>query len=164
MRIDLGRSAGVITAIQLLWLTGLRSHLPTPRNSRVIKRTHIKIVNGVGSTCIHKGHLNKSFHILTRLAQLAQHHTSDLMAVGSIPTVRKNFLFCIFSLSMCSWQVDWCHTNEIKHEIHPRYIGAQREWSFERKMAAALGPSTRVFKECIVALSNQSHSLSQWLS
>ena len=42
LRTDLGRSVGVTTATQLVWLTGLRAHLPTPRNSRVIKRTHIK--------------------------------------------------------------------------------------------------------------------------
>ena len=41
LRTDLGRSVGVTTATQLVWLTGLRAHLPTPRNSRVIKRTHI---------------------------------------------------------------------------------------------------------------------------
>ena len=39
--IDLGRSVGVTTATQLMWLTGLRAHLPTLRNNRVIKRTHI---------------------------------------------------------------------------------------------------------------------------
>ena len=38
---DLGRSVGVTTATQKVWLAGLRAHLPTPRNSRVIKRTHI---------------------------------------------------------------------------------------------------------------------------
>ena len=43
LRTDLGRSVGVTKATQLVWLTGLRSHLPTPRNSRVIKRTHLKI-------------------------------------------------------------------------------------------------------------------------
>ena len=41
LRTDLGRSVGVTTATQLVWLTGLLAHLPTPRNSRVIKRTHI---------------------------------------------------------------------------------------------------------------------------
>ena len=41
LRTDLGRSVGVTTATQLVWLTGLRAHLPTPRNSREIKRTHI---------------------------------------------------------------------------------------------------------------------------
>ena len=40
LRTDLGRSVGVTTATQLVWLTGLRAHLPTPRKSRVIKRTH----------------------------------------------------------------------------------------------------------------------------
>ena len=41
LRTDLGRSAGVTKATQLVWFTGLRAHLPTNRNSRVIKRTHI---------------------------------------------------------------------------------------------------------------------------
>ena len=41
LRTDLGRSVGVTTATQLVWLTGLRAHLPTPRSSRVIKRTQI---------------------------------------------------------------------------------------------------------------------------
>ena len=38
LRTDLGRSVGVTTATQLVWLTGLRAHLPTPRNGRVIER------------------------------------------------------------------------------------------------------------------------------
>ena len=41
LRTDLGRSIGVTTATQLVWLTGLRANLPTPRTSRVIKRTYI---------------------------------------------------------------------------------------------------------------------------
>ena len=41
LRTDLGRSVGVATATQLVWLTGLRAHLPTNRNSRLIKRTHV---------------------------------------------------------------------------------------------------------------------------
>ena len=41
LRVDLGRSVGVTKATQLVWLTSLRAHLPTNRNSRVIKRTHI---------------------------------------------------------------------------------------------------------------------------
>ena len=41
LRTDLGWSVGVVTATQLVWLTGLRAHLPTNRNSREIKRTHI---------------------------------------------------------------------------------------------------------------------------
>ena len=36
LRTDLGRSVGVTTATQLVWLTGLRAHLPTPRNSRKV--------------------------------------------------------------------------------------------------------------------------------
>ena len=39
LRTDLGRSVGITKATQLVWLTGLRAHLPTNRNSRVIKRT-----------------------------------------------------------------------------------------------------------------------------
>ena len=41
LRTDFGRSVGVTTATQLVWLTGLRAQLPTPRNSPAIKRTHI---------------------------------------------------------------------------------------------------------------------------
>ena len=41
LRTDLGRSVGVTKATQLEWLTGLRAHLPTNRNSRLIKRTHV---------------------------------------------------------------------------------------------------------------------------
>ena len=41
LQTDLGRSVGVTIVIQPVWLTGLRAHIPTPRNSRVIKRTHI---------------------------------------------------------------------------------------------------------------------------
>ena len=41
LRTDLGRSVGVTTATQLVWLTGLRAHLRTNRNSRLIKRTHV---------------------------------------------------------------------------------------------------------------------------
>ena len=40
-RTDLGRTVWVATATQLVWLIGLRAHLPTPRNSRVMKRTYI---------------------------------------------------------------------------------------------------------------------------
>ena len=40
LRTDLGRSVGVTSATQLVWLTGLRAHLPTNRNSRLIKRTY----------------------------------------------------------------------------------------------------------------------------
>ena len=41
LRTDLGRSVGVTTATQLVWLTGLLAHLPTNRNSRLINRTHV---------------------------------------------------------------------------------------------------------------------------
>ena len=41
LRTDLERSVRVTTATQLVWLTCLRAHLPSPRNSRVIKTTHI---------------------------------------------------------------------------------------------------------------------------
>ena len=41
LRTNLGRSVRVTTAIQLVWLTEFRVHLPTPRNSREIRRTYI---------------------------------------------------------------------------------------------------------------------------
>ena len=34
----------------------------------------------------------------------------------------KNFSFCILSLPTRSWRVDWSHANEIKHDVHLRYI------------------------------------------
>ena len=85
-----------------------------------------------------------SFH-QTRLAQSVEHQTWIQRVVGSSPTVGKNFSFCIFSLSMRSWQVIWSRANEIKHDVHPRYIhvGAKREWPFKSKMAAVLVPSIR---------------------
>ena len=39
--------------------------------------------------------------IEAQLAQLIEHQTSNLRAVGSSPTVSKNFSFCILSLSRC---------------------------------------------------------------
>ena len=47
-----------------------------------------------------------------------------LRAVGLNPTMGKIFSLCILPFSTHSWQVDWSHTNEIKHDAHPRYIGA----------------------------------------
>ena len=38
------------------------------------------------------------------------------------PTAGKTFSFCILSLSTHSWQVDWFNSNEIKFDIHPRFI------------------------------------------
>ena len=67
---------------------------------------------------------NNTAFIEARLAQLLEHPTSDLRAVGLSPTVNKSFSFCILSLSTRSWQVDWCNTNEIQQDIHPKYIGA----------------------------------------
>ena len=57
-------------------------------------------------------------------AQLVEHQTSNLRVEGSSPAVGKDFSFCILSFSTCSRQVDWSHANEIKHDVHPRYIGA----------------------------------------
>ena len=59
-----------------------------------------------------------------RLAHSVEHQTWNLRVVGSSPTVGKNFSFCILSLSMRFWQVVWSHGNEIKHDVHPMYIGA----------------------------------------
>ena len=54
-------------------------------------RTYTKVYIGIESTCIHKGHLNNTAFNLTQLAQLVEHQTSVLRAVGSSPTVSKNF-------------------------------------------------------------------------
>ena len=64
---------------------------------------------------MYKGHLNITASSVGRASDYR------FRAVGSNPTVGKNFSFSILSLN---WQVDWFHTNEIKHDFHPRYIGA----------------------------------------
>ena len=56
-----------------------------------------------------------------RLAQSVEHQTSNLRVVSSSPAAGKNFSFCILPLSTRSWQVDWSHASEIKHDVHPRY-------------------------------------------
>ena len=94
-------------------------------------------------TTVLRGHVcNKVIQIDSsqeaRLAQSREYQTSNLRVVGSSPTDGRNFSFCILSLSTRSWQVDLCHANEIKHDVHPRYIGAQRKWQFERKMVVVL--------------------------
>ena len=46
LRIDLGRSVGVITATQLVWFTRFTGpNLPTHRNSRVIEDKNMQMVN-----------------------------------------------------------------------------------------------------------------------
>ena len=75
-------------------------------------------------------HLNKSAFNKVRVAQSVEHRTIDLRAVVSNHTVSKNFSFCILSLLTRTWQLDWSNTNEIKLDVHPRYIGALREGSF----------------------------------
>ena len=86
-------------------------------------RIYANVYIGIGSTCIHKGLLNNSAFNKVRVESV-EYRTTDLMAVGSNPTVDKNVSFCILSLSTRTWQVDWSHTNEIKRDAHPRYIGA----------------------------------------
>ena len=57
----------------------------------------------------------------------------------------KNFSFCIMSLSTRSWQVDWSHTNEIKHDvIRGIYVHKEND-HLEEKIAEVLVPSTRFF-------------------
>ena len=58
-----------------------------------------------------------------RLAQSVEHQTWNRRVEGSSTTVDKEFSFCIVLLPTRSWQVDWSHANEIKHGVHPRYIG-----------------------------------------
>ena len=73
---------------------------------------------GVGRTCMYKGHSKRTAFITNRAAQSVEHQATHLKDTS--PTMCKNFSFCILSLSMRSCQVDWAHTNEIKHNIHPR--------------------------------------------
>ena len=69
-------------------------------------------------------HSDNTVYNKVHVAQSVEHWTTDLRAVGSTPTVGKNSSFCILSLSTRTLHVDWSHTNEIKCDVHPRYIGA----------------------------------------
>ena len=52
---------------------------------------------------------------------------SEVWCSINLATVSKNLSFCVFPLSMHTWQVDWCHTIEIKPDIHPGvYRGIER--------------------------------------
>ena len=64
------------------------------------------------------GHLNKTTFIKAQVAQSVDNRTANLRIVSSSLTVGKLFL----STRFC--QVGWFNTNEIKHNVHPRYIGA----------------------------------------
>ena len=79
LRTDLGRSVEVTTATQLVWLTGLRAHLPTNRNSRLIKRTQkqkTKTKNIKTKTLLYDNHTTKckSNHIGMHCHSGIYHH------------------------------------------------------------------------------------------
>ena len=73
---------------------------------------------------MYKGNLNNTAFNKVRVAQSVEHRTSEFRAAGSNPSMGKAFLFCILSFSTRTWQVDWFHTNETKHDVHARYIVA----------------------------------------
>ena len=73
---------------------------------------------------MYKGHFNRTAFIKARLVQSIEHRNKNPKVVGSSTTVGKNFSFCILSISNRAWQIDWSHTNGIKHDVHARYIGA----------------------------------------
>ena len=83
------------------------------------------IVNiGIGSICMWWGHLNGQ-HSPSPASSVSR--ASDLESKGlwvRVPLWTRNFSFWILSLPTCSWHVDWPHANEIKHDVHPSYIGA----------------------------------------
>ena len=97
-------------------------------------RTYTNVYIGIWSTYIYvKSHFNRKAFIKARATQSVEYRATNLKVVGSSPTVSKNFSFCILSLSMRSWQVNWSHKKEIKAWHSSEVIGAQRELSFERK-------------------------------
>ena len=75
---------------------------------------------GTGSTCMYKSHFDITAFIKVRVAQSVERHATNHKVVGSSPTVSKNFSICNLPLSTSSSQVDWSHTNEIKHDMHPK--------------------------------------------
>ena len=87
-------------------------------------QTYTNLCIGIGRTCMYKGCLNRRIFDKARLYQSVEHRTTNLKVVGSSPSVGKHLSFCILSLSTRSWQVDWSHTYEIKHDVDPRYICA----------------------------------------
>ena len=104
-------------------------------------RTYTYIL-GSTCTCMFKGNFNRTAFIKARLPQSVDHRSTNLKVVDSSPTVGKNFSFCILMLLTHSWQVDWSHTNEIKHDIQ-----VHRENDYlKEKMAAVLVPRILLFK------------------
>ena len=69
---------------------------------------------------MYKGNLNITVLIKSRVAQSVQHRTINLKVVVLSPTVGGN---CSFRILTRFWQDNWSHTNEIKDDVHPRYIG-----------------------------------------
>ena len=49
--------------------------------------TYTNVYIGTGRTCLFKGHLNRTVFNKVRVAQLVEHHTSDIRIVGSSPTM-----------------------------------------------------------------------------
>ena len=92
-------------------------------------RSYTNVYIGIESTYLYKDHLYSIAFIKVRIAQLVEHQTSHLRVVGSNPIVGKTFSFCILSLSTRYLQVDWCHANEIKHDVHPRNTVKYKELS-----------------------------------
>ena len=69
--------------------------------------------------CLNKGHLNNRAFNKVRLAESIEHWTTDRKAVGSnaLWTRIFRFVFCRFRRAPGR-----SHSNEIKHDFHPRYI------------------------------------------
>ena len=83
-------------------------------------RTYTKAYIDIERTCMYKGHFKGTFFVKAWVAQSVQHQATNLKVVGLSSTMGKNISFCVFSLSVRSWQVNWSHTNEIKHDIHSK--------------------------------------------
>ena len=67
---------------------------------------YINIYIGIESTCMYKGHLNRTAFIKANVAQSVEHQTTTLRVLGSSPTVGKTFSLYILLLSTRYWQVD----------------------------------------------------------
>ena len=69
---------------------------------------------------MNKHHFNRTAFIKARVAKSVEHHTRNLKVVDSRKTLGKLDHCFVLMLSTRCWQVDWFHTNEIKHDIQPR--------------------------------------------
>ena len=59
-------------------------------------RTYTNVYNGMGKTCMFKGHFNRTSFVKAWVSQSVEHQAKNLKIVGSSPTVGIIFSFLYF--------------------------------------------------------------------